>query len=358
MKIYFYHTVRPDYIYEQWRQGKFPGHTLYGATYLPEHGIEVICHKLKTNPNINRWKASLELIPAVFSRRKEISAVYGTSFRGMELLIFLRTLRIFNKPIVIWHHQPIVINGNPIREVISRFFYKGIDYMFFFSEEIYRKSLQTHKVEKNGEICPWGCDLPYYDKLMAGAGNQVTREFISTGKEHRDFATLMNAFKLCPNQHLFILTTSKFAEEDYEETILKYMSPNVELEINKSKWIPEIAEMILPYRCVCICCKETNYTVGLTTLVEAMAFGKPVIVTRNPNFPFDVDKEGIGISVQYNDVDGWRDAIRFISSHPEEAEEMGRRGRLLAEKIYNVKNTAKLVANVIRQINQISVNQF
>lgn len=52
--------------------------------------------------------------------------------------------------------------------------------------------------------------------------------------------------------------------------------------------------------------------------MEAFALGIPVICSRNPNFEIDIDKEGIGITVEYNDVQGWIDAIRYIADHPEE----------------------------------------
>ena len=36
---------------------------------------------------------------------------------------------------------------------------------------------------------------------------------------------------------------------------------------------------------------DLPYTVGLTTLVEAMALGLPVITTDNMNYPIDVEVE-------------------------------------------------------------------
>lgn len=72
-----------------------------------------------------------------------------------------------------------------------------------------------------------------------------------------------------------------------------------------------------------LCCHLLHgfpYTVGLTTLVEAFALGIPVICSRNPNFEMDIDKEEIGITVAYDDVEGWINAIHRIADHPEEAQ--------------------------------------
>ena len=44
----------------------------------------------------------------------------------------------------------------------------------------------------------------------------------------------------------------------------------------------------------------------------------------------DIDKEEIGITVAYDDVEGWINAIHRIADHPEEAQKMGANARKLA----------------------------
>jgi glycosyltransferase involved in cell wall biosynthesis len=61
----------------------------------------------------------------------------------------------------------------------------------------------------------------------------------------------------------------------------------------------------------------------------------------------DIDKEGIGITVPYGSVQGWREAVSFIAEHPEEARQMGHRARLLAEKVYNMEIFGREIADVI-----------
>ena len=93
---------------------------------------------------------------------------------------------------------------------------------------------------------------------------------------------------------------------------------------------------------------------GLTTLVEAFALGIPVICSRNPNFEIDIDKEGIGITVEYNDVQGWIDAIRYIADHPEEARRMGENARKLAEERFNLEIFSREIAESLLEISNIS----
>ncbi len=47
MKVYFYHTQDIQRIMREWGEGRFPGHYLYGATQLGDHGIDVVFHRYR-----------------------------------------------------------------------------------------------------------------------------------------------------------------------------------------------------------------------------------------------------------------------------------------------------------------------
>lgn len=112
--------------------------------------------------------------------------------------------------------------------------------------------------------------------------------------------------------------------------------------------------MVACKSCIVICCLDFPYTVGLTTLVEAFALGLPVICSRNPNFEVDIDKEGIGITVEYGDVQGWINAIRYMADHPEEARKMGANARKLAEERFNLEIFSREIAESLSEISNIS----
>ena len=95
---------------------------------------------------------------------------------------------------------------------------------------------------------------------------------------------------------------------------------------------------------------ETKYTVGLTTIVEALALGMPMICSRNPQIPIDIEKEGCGIFVDYYDLEGWKRAIEYVAEHPDEAKIMGNRAKQLARESYNVEICAREVAQVLMNV--------
>lgn len=288
------------------------------------------------------------LIKSLFSIRK-YDLIYAVTFRGLELVILLRALGLFRKPIVIWHHSAVIIPKNRLRRLASALFYKGIDKMFFFSEELRERSIRTAKVKpENAIVVSWGADLSYYNEMFLGKKN--VNGFISTGAENRDFFTLLKAFdsKMVLNScSLYIRAREEKNLSAYFE--LKNLSSNINLHFGD--WsLDECAHFVNDSYAVVIACLDYPYTVGLTTLVEALALGKAIITTDNPTFPIDVEKEGIGIKVPYGDVNAWIDAINYFSAHPDIVAQMGRKARLLAEKQYNLELCSESIATVLLSI--------
>jgi hypothetical protein len=179
----------------------------------------------------------------------------------------------------------------------------------------------------------WGADLEYYDRMkeQTRSKEQGTREhhspqqsscplppapcpFISTGKELRDYETLLQAF------HETGLPLTLFVERRRQAYFegLRLIGPNIDLHYGDRPIPHEIAQLVARSRCVCICCQKSNYTVGLTTVVEALALGLPILCTHNPQMPMDIEAEGCGFWLEPNDVEGWKDKLCFIAAHPDE----------------------------------------
>ena len=360
-RAYFYHTQDTERIVREWRQGVFPSHFLYGALQLEGYGINVVWHHQK-----HTYKRMRDMIVAtwkVLSCRETYDVLYATHTLGIEPIILLRALGLYRHPVVVWHHQPIVKAKNPLREALARLFYRGMDHMIFFSEKLMQDSLLSKKADpRRMSMVHWGADLDYYDSLpcllrrrggqresqglcftppMEGTGKA---SFISTGKELRDFETLVQAFR---ETDLPLTLVVEKKRQAYFEKLLA-SAKNIEIHYGDRPIPHEIALLVAQSRCVCVCCQKSNYTVGLTTVVEALALGLPILCTRNPQIPMDIETEGCGFWIELKDVEGWKEKLRFIAEHPEEAEAMGRRGRALAERYYNVKQCGKEVADIIK----------
>ncbi len=373
MKVYFYHTQDIQMILQRNARGEFPAHFLYGATLLPEHGIEVVWHKARLG--LPRWRMMLRNAWQVLMSKEPFDAVYATHYRGLELIVFLRALRLFRKPLVVWHHQPIVSATGKraglaarLRHILGKLFYRGFDQLFFFSQKLVDESIATGKYPaERMHIGHWGwakgeleglskCRRKALITPLKGAHNAVETtsqrplSFISTGKEMRDMPTLISAFNQA-GAPLDIYISERNGDQDYR-AILSRLTINDNISINyQAKLAPyELSQRVQQAACVCICCQETKYTVGLTTLVEALALGKPMICSRNSAWPIDLEQEGCGLLVDYPDCAGRARPLNKKISDPFGASLMGHRAKALADEQYNNETLAEEVAAVLKAL--------
>lgn len=292
----------------------------------------------------NTWK--------ILTCRQHFDAIYATHYRGIEPIVMLRALGLYRKPIVIWHHQPIVTPRQRWREWLGRVFYRGFDRMIFFSRQLIDVSLLSRKARRERMIeGHWGADIDFYNSVLSQV-EPATEPFlfISTGKELRDMPTLVEAFGRT-ERPLEIIIARRAGEIDYEAMFRQLdMKSNIHLNFCDGLKPYEISLRVAQASCVVICCQPSKYTVGLTTLVEALALGKPIITTRNATFPIDVDSEHCGITVPYCDPEAWTKAIEFMATHPIEAQQMGQKSRQIALEKYNDVVCARQIASVIKQV--------
>lgn len=332
------------------QDGEFPPHFLYGAAKLGREGIGVVWHESRLG--LPRWRMMLRNTWRILRCREHFDAIYATHYRGIEPLVMLRALGLYRKPIIVWHHQPVVTPRQWWREALGRLFYRGFDRMIFFSQALVETSLQSPKARPDRVVeGHWGACLDFYDRVRRQAVQQgEAHGFVSTGKELRDMPTLVHAFNLA-GQPLEIIVARRAGDVDYEQVFSRLsLKPNIHLEFCDHLAPYEISLRVAQAACVVICCQKSKYTVGLTTLVEALALGKPIITTRNATFPFDVEKEHCGIAVDYSDVEGWQRAIDYVATHPDEAARMGMNARRLALDTYNDEACARQVAQLIRDV--------
>lgn len=378
MKVYFYHTQNIQYCLRRMAEGEFPSHFLYGACHLADNGIDVVYHRSPKH-ELSRLKTALYTAWRVLTCRERFDALYATHYKGLELVVLLRALGLFRKPIIVWHHQPIVKSKSRLRELLGRFFYKGFDRLIFFSQKLVDDSLKAPKADPRKLVVGhWGADLAFYDKIKAELkAEQISPShpndsqlstlnsqlspshpltpspsFIATGKEQRDQPTLIEAFNRT-GRHLILYIginpNPNVPNPNLEAVERCEPADNIDV-VKICGLLPyEIAREVAKADCVVICCHRTRYTAGLTTVVEALALGLPVICSRNPQIPVDFDRLGCGISVEYGDVEGWQRAVEYIATHPDEARLMGERGRALAEQMFNDERCAKEVAEWIKQ---------
>jgi glycosyltransferase involved in cell wall biosynthesis len=96
---------------------------------------------------------------------------------------------------------------------------------------------------------------------------------------------------------------------------------------------------------------HTNNLIGLPNKIfEYMASGKPVLASNFPEMRCVIEEGRCGLFVDPTDPEAIARAILYLLEHPQEAEEMGRRGRKLVEKKYNWEGMEKALEEVYRRL--------
>lgn len=88
----------------------------------------------------------------------------------------------------------------------------------------------------------------------------------------------------------------------------------------------------------------------MTKLFEYMAAGIPTIASDYPLWRKIVDGAGCGVLVEPVNVEALADAIIAVLENPEEAQEMGRRGRKAIEERYNWENEEQVLLGVYGEV--------
>lgn len=143
----------------------------------------------------------------------------------------------------------------------------------------------------------------------------------SGGLEQRDYITLAAAVdgleidaRVCAMSPNNQLKSGTFPEP----------LPN-NMQVGEYDW-PELRQLYNDSDIVVLSMKDNRYQAGLTTLMEAMACRRPVIMTRTEGLAARLADAGLITPVQPADPAGLRAAIEDMLSHPDKAAAQAERG--------------------------------
>jgi len=344
MKLIFVNNYSMEYVYKACLEKKIPNHHLWGANKLKDFGIEIEILPFSKHPFLKRQVSHRGILGDLDQQlqlllHRDYDAIYSGAEDVTNLLAYLRSIGIFNKPIISLIHHPLYMvnksrrNLNIIR-YLRKFFVRGTDRLVCLSQ--HAKQFLKHNLgisDAQSPVIHWGPDLSFYN-----VSNEFNHIIVSAGRTFRDYDTFCHSLqdikietrifcgKYLPKGAVPSHIHFENQYVDYNELLYWY---------NKALFIaiPLIKETIM---------------VGLTTLLDAMAVGKPIVMTRNPAIDIDIEKEGFGIWVEPGDVLGWRKAIMYFVENPDQAKVMGQKGRDLCERMYNIDLFSEKLFHIIR----------
>ena len=357
LRVLFINTYDMNKVRGLYEQGLYPSHHLYGTLELSKNrDIDIITPDHVKYRFLN-WIGNFfdigfldQQIRAILLRNKYdiLYAPYAAS--NTKLLVVLKLLGLFRKPIVILVHHPLF--GQPSTSRWKRFLVKTLirqyDSIIFCSKKM-RADLTSaydfdgHYTKKHFFSSHLGVDLHFYKKYVVKIAEKETKFIMSAGNTARDFDVLVRA---C---------------EKLDVTLKIYCSPQ---SFPKSPIPPhiQIYSGEFPFQQIC---KDYNAALfiliplsdspsgmfGMTSLLDALAMGKPVIMTRNGNIDIDVGEENAGISLQDNSMEAWTNSISKLLDDIPTLEQMSSNSARLAEK-FDIKRFATCLESVIHTTHQ------
>ncbi|WP_242394199.1 glycosyltransferase [Anaeromyxobacter oryzisoli] len=315
-----------------WRAGTYPGHHLWGAAGLDEHGFDVVIPPYTGLPRLTRflephtpktWGDLDQQLRAWL--QIDCDVIYSACQYTSGLLARLHTRRLLRTPVVALAHHEIA------HDRAGEAFVAGHTRLLCLSREVQALLAGRFAVpEERTRVLDWGPELRFYGEPTQG-NDELPAEplIVSVGKSFRDHDTLASAADAEGLSTLVAGTPPRppFASKHVRVMPVYEAGPHIPY--------PEVLRLCRGARVLAIPLVNTPGLAGLTSLVDALGLGKPVIMTRNRLVDIDVEAEGIGLWVEPGDVAGWRDALRTLASDEPRCREMGRRARELAERRYN-----------------------
>lgn len=319
-------------------QGLYPSQHLWGMKEITRWGIEPVYFPDSTwaGPP-SRWKFSVQQLQA-WLQSHPCDLVYSACQFNTWILARMRWLGLLRKPLVTMVHHPlqsVLQNGSYVA---------GHDALVFLNESVRELTVQRFGAQlKVSRTLPWGPDMDFFPAPLASAPTRV--DVLAAGKTNRDFKTLIEAASgqswsaeiYCANRNL---------------TGVQQRPPNVTVHSNDSGIVlnyRQLYEASAQAKVIAVPLVEVDALAGLTSVLDALALGKPLVMTRNRWLDLDPEAEGFGLTVAPGDVQGWRQAIQRIVTDENLRVSMSAAALATARKL-NMASYAEQLAAVFHEV--------
>jgi glycosyltransferase involved in cell wall biosynthesis len=215
--------------------------------------------------------------------------------------------------------------------------------------------------------------LPYQvdPEFWSPADAAEERLVVSAGLEHRDYPTLLRAAERL-DARVVIGAASNWSRHDFATGALP---DNVHIGVFDYR---ELRDLYSRAAIVVVPLVDVDNQAGVTTILEAMAMGKPVVVSQSRGqtdvvedrrglargMPRErpvslarilaagrgLDLEPNGFYVPPGDPGALRRALAYLLDHPEERRRLGRAGRRLAEQLLTVDDFAARLSDLVAAV--------
>lgn len=307
-----------------------------------DHGVEVLDWTRLPGRIRQRTPAS-SLVHVVAASRKldEFDVVFTDGEHlGIPLGLWLKTREPSKPHLMLAHH----ITTRAKRRVFNLLRpQRGISRMLLHSRR------QVDMVERElGVPSSRVAFVPYFADTNFWSPREASEEafLVTAGREHRDYASLAEA---CAGMtERVVVAAGSFHSPRAPWRPPARWPDNFEL----IQMLDRVAlrDLYARARVVVVPVIPTDFQAGVTTLLEAMAMGKPVIVSATDGQRDIVEDGETGVLVPPGDAGALRRAVRRLMDSPDERARLGRNARRAAETRFSLDVYASTLAAHLEEL--------
>jgi len=260
----------------------------------------------------------------------------GEEFPGIQYLAVHAALRRKKRIAMLIHNVASLRRRLPLATLGLAHL---LDHVLCLSEESRRELEQRYRVPSQ-RITVIGSRVDT-DFFTPDPQAVVARQVCSAGAVNRDYRLLVEAVR--PLRVPTKIAADTAWRHSTSDARLESLPDFVDMRSwgsyeNLRKLYAESAVVVVPL--------ERAMMSGVTVALEAMAMGRPVILTRNAYVEEFLRDGEHGFFVASGDVGGLRSKIEYLLDHPDEANQMGERARKWVLDRYTVDAYVKKILSV------------
>lgn len=271
-----------------------------------------------------------------FVHRRRYDVIFSNSESvSIPLAALLKTTRRRPGHVLIGHHL-----SPKKKRFFMRSLHAQMDAIFVYATPQREYAVRTLGIPlEKLHLIPFHADHRFYRPMALPERNMIC----SAGLEWRDYPTMIEAVRDLEVE-VCLAAASPWSKHKNE-------TKNRELPQNVSaRRYPynELRQLYAQSRFVVVPLYENDFQAGVTTLLEAMAMGKAVIVSRTTG-QCDVVEEGVtGLYVPPGDPAALRACIVRLLEDPAEARRLGQNARRVIEERMSLEHWVTRLTRVIR----------
>jgi len=291
-------------------------------------------------PGLGGAKRDAVLAVRAFLRRGRYDALFTNGENvGLPLALMLKLDPHRPRHVTIGHRISAA-KKRPFFTVLKA--YRQIDKIFVYSSLQYRTGRDALGIPQDRiEHIQFHADSRFF-RPMAGQSDGG-KLVCAVGLEWRDYETMVEAARLLPDVAFKLAAASPWSKHG-NRTEQLVLPDNVTVRRHE---YDELRALYSQSNLVVVPLLETDFQAGITTILEAMAMARPVIVTRTTGQTDVVTDGETGLYVPPGDVNALRGAISRVLAEPDFAARLGANARKWLENNATLDRWSGIIASAL-----------